>query len=156
MLEQDAPIGGAGLGPVDHLGIAVRSLAEGQALYGETFGLRLLFEEEVPTERVRVAGYDGGAFVIELLASTDPEGPIGKFVAKRGPGLHHVCYRVADIRAALDQLSAKGIQPIGTAPRPGAGGCQVAFLHPKDAGGILVELSQHPPGGKRHGRTDHA
>ena len=143
---------GAAFGPVDHLGIAVRSLEEGKALYGEAFGLDLLFEEEIATEKVRVAGYDGGGLMIELLESTDPAGPIGKFVAKRGPGLHHVCYRVPDIRAALAALSGRGIEPIGDAPRPGAGGCQVAFLHPKDAGGILVELSQHPEGGKRHGK----
>jgi methylmalonyl-CoA/ethylmalonyl-CoA epimerase len=140
------------LGPVDHLGIAVRSLEEGKRLYGDTLGLALVFEEEVATERVRVAGYDGGGVRIELLASTDPEGPIAKFVEKRGPGIHHVCYRVDDIRATLAALAAKGIQPLGQAPRPGAGGCQVAFVHPKDAGGVLVELSQHPPGGPVHGR----
>ena len=147
---QDTDSVGAGFGPVDHLGIAVRSLAEGKALYGEAFGLKLLFEEEIPTERVRVAGYDGGGLMIELLESTDPEGPIGRYVTKRGPGLHHVCYRVEDIRASLARLAARGIEPIGDAPRPGAGGCQVAFLHPRDAGGILVELSQHPEGVKRH------
>lgn len=140
------------LGPVDHLGIAVRSLAEGKRLYGEVLGLRLLFEEEVASERVRVAGYDGGGLRLELLESTDPAGPIAGFLAKRGPGIHHVCYRVDDIRATLAQLAARGIQPLGAAPRPGAGGCQVAFLHPKDAGGVLVELSQHPPGGPVHGR----
>lgn len=143
---------GAGVGPVDHLGVAVRSLAEGKALYGETLGLALLFEEEIATERVRVAGYDGGGgLVIELLESTDPGGPIGTFVQKRGPGLHHVCYRTDDVAASLAALAARGIQPIGEAPRPGAGGCRVAFLHPKDMGGLLVELSEHPPGGKRHG-----
>jgi methylmalonyl-CoA/ethylmalonyl-CoA epimerase len=148
-----ADLEGAGLGPIDHLGVAVRSLEEGKALYGGVLGLRLLFEEEVPTEKVRVAGYDGGGPVIELLASTDPEGPIGRYVAKKGPGLHHVCYRVADIEATLERLRAKGIEPIGDAPRPGAGGCRVAFLHPKQAGGILVELSEPPPGGKQHGGT---
>ena len=136
-----------GVGPVDHLGIAVRSLEEGKALYGKTLGLRLLFEEEVPSERVRVAGYDGGGLRIELLESTDPDGPIARHVEKRGPGIHHVCYRVADIRKTIASLRAKGIQPIGEAPRPGAGGCQVAFLHPRDAGGVLVELSQPPRGG---------
>lgn len=140
-----------GLGPVDHLGIAVADLEQGKALYGGTLGLTLVFEEEVPTERVRVAAYDGGGVRLELLASTDPEGPIARFVAKRGPGIHHVCYRVDDIRAALARLRARGIEPLGTAPRPGAGGCQVAFVHPKDAGGVLVELSQHPPGGVTHG-----
>lgn len=140
-----------GLGPVDHLGIAVSDLEQGKRLYGATLGLRLLFEEEVPTEKVRVAAYDGGGVRLELLCSTDPAGPIAKFVEKRGPGIHHVCYRVDDIRAALARLAAQGIAPLGQAPRPGAGGCQVAFVHPKDAGGVLVELSQHPPGGVKHG-----
>ena len=143
---------GALVGPVDHLGIAVESLEEGMAFYGETLGLPLLFEEEVVTERVRVAAFDGGGLRIELLESTDPEGPIGRYLAKRGPGLHHVCYSVPDIRRTLEDLKAKGIEPIGVAPRPGAHGCQVAFLHPKVSGGILVELSQPPFGGKRMGQ----
>jgi methylmalonyl-CoA epimerase len=134
-------------GPVDHLGIAVRNLAEGKTLYGGTMGLRLVFEEEVPTERVRVAAYDGGGLRLELLEPTSPDSPIAKFLEKRGPGIHHVCYRVPDIVATLRDLAAKGIRPLGDAPRPGAGGCRVAFLHPKDAGGVLVELSQPPPGG---------
>lgn len=142
----------AGLGPVDHLGIAVADLDQGKRLYGGTLGLTLLFEEEVATEKVRVAAYDGGGLRLELLAPTDPSSPIAAFLAKRGPGIHHVCYRVQDIRAALARLASAGIQPLGAAPRPGAGGCQVAFLHPRDAGGVLVELSQHPPGGTPHGR----
>lgn len=141
-----------GVGPVDHLGIAVPDLEQAKRLYGGTLGLRLLFEEEVPTEKVRVAAYDGGGVRLELLASTDPSGPIAGFLAKRGPGIHHVCYRVDDIRAALARLRSRGVEPLGQAPRPGAGGCQVAFVHPKDAGGVLVELSQHPPGGSPHGR----
>ena len=147
---------GALVGPVDHLGIAVESLEKGKAFYGETLGLPLLFEEEVATERVRVAAYDGGGLRIELLESTDPEGPIGKFVAKRGPGLHHVCYSVPDIRRTLDDLKTKGIEPIGAAPRPGAHGCQVAFLHPKVSGGILVELSQPPFGAQHRTKPDAA
>jgi methylmalonyl-CoA/ethylmalonyl-CoA epimerase len=139
------------VGPVDHLGIAVRSLAEGKAVYGGALGLRLVFEEEVPTEQVRVAAYDGGGVRLELLESTDPAGPIARFLEKRGPGIHHVCYRVDDIAAAIRDLRAKGIEPLGRAPRPGAGGCQVAFVHPKDAGGVLVELSEPPRGGARHG-----
>ena len=135
---------------VDHIGIAVESLAASKHLYGEVFGLKLVFEEEVPTERVRVAAYDGGGMRIELLESTSPDGPIGRYIAARGPGIHHVCYRVDDIRATLVKLAAEGVRLIDTAPRPGAGGCQVAFVHPKGAGGVLVELSQHPPGGLKH------
>lgn len=140
-----------GLGPVDHIGIAVADLEEGKRLYGEVFGLKLVFEEEVPTERVRVAGFDGGGMRLELLESTDPDGPIGRFVAKRGQGIHHVCYRVDDVAATLKHLQAQGLRTLDDKPRPGAGGCQVAFVHPKSAGGVLVEISQPPAGGSAHG-----
>ena len=145
----DTPL--SGLGPIDHIGIAVADLAEAKRLYGEVFGLPLVFEEEVKTERVQVAAYDGGGPRIELLCSTDPDGPIGRFVEKRGPGIHHVCYRVADVAATLKRLRDEGVRTIDETPRPGAGGCQVAFLHPKGAGGVLVELSQPPEGGSAHG-----
>ena len=138
---------GALVGPVDHLGIAVKSLEAGKAFYGGTLGLPLVFEEEVETEKVKVAAYQVGETRIELLESTDPDGPIGRFVAKRGGGLHHVCYTVKDIEKTLEALKSRGIEPVGPAPRPGAHGCQVAFLHPKDTGGILTELSQPPFGG---------
>lgn len=146
-------IEGALVGPVDHLGIAVEDLEASKAFYGTTLGLPLLFEEEVETERVRVAAYDAGGVRVELLCSTDPEGPIGRYVAKRGSGLHHVCYTTPDIQLTLDGLKEQGIEPIPPAPRPGAHGCQVAFLHPKVTGGILLELSQ-PPFGARHGGSD--
>ena len=135
------------LGPVDHIGIAVADLEAGKRLYGEIFGLDLVFEEEVPTERVRVAAFDGGGMKLELLASTDPEGPIGRFVAKRGEGIHHVCYRVDDVAATLKHLQDQGLRTLDETPRPGAGGCQVAFIHPKSAGGVLVEISQPPAEG---------
>ena len=137
----------ASLGPVDHIGIAVQDLAAAKRLYAEVFGLDLLWEEEVPTERVRVAGFDGGGLRIELLESTDPDGPIGRFVDKRGPGIHHVCYRVDDCQAVLDKLKAAGVRTLDESPRPGAGGCKVAFIHPKAAGGVLVEISEPPEGG---------
>ena len=135
---------------VDHIGIAVESLAAAKKLYGEVLGLRLLFEEEVPTERVRVAAYDGGGVRIELLESTSPDGPIGRHLASRGPGVHHVCYQTDDVQASVDRLAAAGVRMIDTAPRPGAGGCRVAFVHPKGAMGVLTELSQHPAGGRPH------
>ncbi len=148
-MPTDAPTPLSHLGPVDHLGIAVRDLAEGKHLYGEVLGLRLVFEEHLPSERVRVAAYDGGGVRLELLASTDPDGPIGRFVAKRGPGLHHVCYRVDDAAAVLAHLRAQGLRTLDETPRRGAGGCRVAFIHPKSAGGVLVEISQ-PPGEGGH------
>jgi methylmalonyl-CoA/ethylmalonyl-CoA epimerase len=132
---------------VDHIGIAVRDMEAGKRLYRDVFGLDLLFEEDVPTERVRVAGFDGGGLRIELLASTDPEGPIGRFIEKRGEGIHHVCYQVEDVVAALAHLESHGLRTLDETPRAGAGGCQVAFVHPKSAGGVLIELSQPPPGG---------
>ncbi len=135
---------------VDHIGIAVDDLAAAKRLYGEVLGLKLLFEEEVPTEKVRIAAYDGGGMRIELLESTSPDGPIGRHVATRGPGIHHVCYQVDDVLAAVNRLAGAGVRMIDTAPRPGAGGCRVAFVHPKGALGVLVELSQHPPGGLPH------
>ena len=136
---------------VDHIGIAVEDLAAAKRLYGEVLGLRLLFEEEIPTEKVRVAAYDGGGVRIELLESTSPDGPIGRFVAARGPGIHHVCYETKDVAKSLGALAAAGVRTIDSTPRPGAGGCRVAFAHPKGFGGVLVELSQHPPGGAHHG-----
>ncbi len=143
----DAPNPLPHLGPVDHIGIAVADLEAGKRLYGEIFGLDLVFEEEVPTERVRVAAFDGGGMKLELLASTDPQGPVGRFVERRGEGIHHVCYRVDDVAAVLKHLQAKGLRTLDDTPRPGAGGCQVAFIHPKSAGGVLVEISQPPAEG---------
>jgi methylmalonyl-CoA epimerase len=145
------PHASAPLGPLDHIGIAVRSLEEAKSFWGGVLGLRLVFEEKVPEEGVRAAGYDGGAVRVELLESIDPDGVIARHVSRRGPGIHHICYRVDDLEAVLRSLHARGIDPVGAAPRRGAGGCQVAFLHPKDTGGVLVELSQPPPGGARHG-----
>jgi len=139
------------LGPVDHIGIAVADLEAGKRLYGEVFGLTLLFEEEIPTEKVRVAAFDGGGLKLELLCSTDPEGAIGRFVEKRGEGIHHVCYRVDDVSATLAHLKAQGLRTLDDEPRPGAGGCRVAFIHPKSAGGVLVEISQPGEGGRAHG-----
>jgi methylmalonyl-CoA epimerase len=137
---------------VDHVGIAVESLEAAKKLYGEVFGLTLLFEEEVPTEKVRVAAFDGGGVRIELLESTSPDGPIGRHLASRGPGIHHVCWSVDDVAATLKELIAAGVRTIDSVPRPGAGGCTVAFVHPKGAGGVLLELSQPPPGGGAHAK----
>jgi methylmalonyl-CoA/ethylmalonyl-CoA epimerase len=136
---------------LDHVGIAVEDLEAAKRLYGEVLGLKLLFEEEVPTEKVRVAAFDAGGVRIELLETTDPAGPIGRHLATRGAGIHHLCYRVDDIRATLADLAREGVRLIDSAPRPGAGGCEVAFIHPKGAGGVLVELSQHTAGAPAHG-----
>ncbi len=126
---------------VDHIGIAVRSVEERRALY-RILGLELAGEGEVPSEKVRVALLDAGGTRIELLEPTSPDSPVGSFLAKRGEGIHHVCFRVADIRAAMSELRATGFRLLSEEPRPGAEGSLVCFIHPSSAGGVLIELSQ--------------
>jgi methylmalonyl-CoA/ethylmalonyl-CoA epimerase len=132
---------------VDHIGVAVSSLRESKAFY-EALGLVCGGEEEVPEQRVKVAFFPAGESRIELLESTDPEGPIGRFLAKKGPGLHHVCLAVPDVRAAMEALKARGYALIDQEPKTGAGGHLVAFVHPKSTGGVLLELSQQLGEGK--------
>ncbi len=126
---------------IDHIGVAVSSLGESKAFY-EALGLVCGGEEEVPEQRVKVAFFPAGEGRLELLESTDPEGPIGRFVTKKGPGLHHVCLAVPDIRAAMEALKSRGYTLIDQEPKAGAGGHLVAFVHPKSTGGVLLELSQ--------------
>lgn len=130
------------LSKVDHLGIAVANLEEGIALYRDQFGLPLEGIEEVASQRVRVAFLQAGETRVELLESTSPDGPIAKFLASRGPGVHHVAYRVDDVRAAMAEAKAKGLQPLSEEPKPGAHHTLVCFLHPKQTGGVLIELVQ--------------
>ncbi|PYQ16001.1 MAG: methylmalonyl-CoA epimerase [Acidobacteria bacterium] len=125
---------------IDHLGIAVPSLADAVAAY-ETLGFAVETREEVPSEKVRVAFLPVGDSRLELLEPTEPGSPIGRFLQKRS-GLHHVCVLVEDIDAALAELRARGVPLIDEVPRPGAGGSRVAFLHPRAAGGVLLELKQ--------------
>ncbi|MGH2569765.1 MAG: methylmalonyl-CoA epimerase [bacterium] len=129
---------------IDHLGIAVADLAAARDVFTRLLGFRVVEEEVVEDQRVRVVKLDAGGSELELLESTDPEGPIGKFVAKRGPGIHHVTVRVDDLRATLRELEAKGIELIDREPREGAGGKKIAFLHPKSTAGILIELCEAP------------
>ena len=126
---------------VDHLGIAVEDLSISIAAW-EAIGLELEGTETVPEQAVQVAMFPSGESRIELLQSTDPEGPIGKFIAKRGPGIHHVAFEVDDIEAALSRLQTAGVRLIDEEPRIGAGGAKIAFLHPS-ATGILVEICEH-------------
>lgn len=127
---------------IDHLGIAVENLADSIAAY-ESIGLELEGVEDVPEQKVRVAMFPCGESRVELLESTDPDGPIAKFISKRGAGIHHVAFGVADIEATLSKLSAGGVRLIDEQPRIGAGGMKIAFIHPA-ATGILVEICQHP------------
>ncbi len=127
---------------IDHIGVAVESISQALQFYQDTLGLKLEGEEVVAEQRVRTAFLPTGDTEIELLESLDPEGPIGKFIEKKGEGIHHIAWEVEDIEAALQELAAKGVRLIDRQPRPGAGGKRIAFIHPKDSFGVLVELCQ--------------
>ncbi len=127
---------------VDHLGIAVESIDKALSFYQAALGLELAHTEIVSEQGVRVAMLPIGESRVELLEPTGPDTPVGKFIAKRGGGIHHLCVAVDDIDAALGRLKAQGIPLIDETPRIGAEGCLVAFVHPKGTGGVLVELSQ--------------
>ena len=127
---------------LDHIGIAVGDLAAALAFYRDALGLEIEASEEVASQRVRAHFVPVGGPALELLEATAPESPIAKFVEKRGPGLHHITLAVADIRAALAQLEARGVRLIDREPRPGAEGSLVAFIHPSSTHGVLVELKQ--------------
>jgi methylmalonyl-CoA epimerase len=127
---------------INHLGIATPGLDEAVARMARLFELAPEHMEEVPDQKVKTAFFPVGPSTLEFLESTDPEGPIGKFLAKRGPGIHHICFEVEDIDAMVSYLVAKGVRMIDQTPREGAHGCRVAFLHPAETGGVLMELSQ--------------
>jgi len=127
---------------VDHLGIAVKDLAEAVRAY-EALGLVVESTHDVPTEKVRTAFLPVGESHLELLEPTDPSSVIARFLEKRS-GLHHVCVLVDDIDAALAELRARGVPLLDQGPRPGAGGCRVAFVHPRGAAGVLLELKESP------------
>lgn len=128
---------------VDHIGIAVRSIAEARKLY-ESLGLKIVHEETVEHERVRTAMIPAGESRIELLEPTDPASPISRFLAKRGEGLHHIALHVEDISAALESLKAQGARLISEDIQIGAGGHLYFFVHPSSAGGVLLEICQDP------------
>jgi methylmalonyl-CoA epimerase len=129
---------------IDHVGIAVPDLAAARRVFEEVLGMRVASEEHVPEQGVRILKLDVGGGDLELLQSTDPAGPIGKFVAKRGAGIHHVTLRVPDLVATLQALSDAGVELIDRTPRVGAGGVKIAFLHPRSTAGILIELCEAP------------
>jgi len=126
---------------IDHLGIAVTSIAEARRFW-EALGLEIEEIEEVPQEGVRVAMLPIGEARIELLEPTSADSPIAKFLAKRGPGLHHVCLASDDVEADDARLRGAGSELLRAAPTPGAGGTRVQFVHPRSAGGVLVELAE--------------
>jgi methylmalonyl-CoA epimerase len=127
---------------LDHIGIAVGDLAQALAFYRDALGLEVEPPEEVPSQRVRAHFVPVGEATLELLEPTAPDSPIAKFIEKRGPGVHHVTLRVDDLHEALGRLRARGVRLIDEAPREGAEGALIAFVHPASTHGVLVELKQ--------------
>jgi methylmalonyl-CoA/ethylmalonyl-CoA epimerase len=127
---------------IDHLGIAVKSIEGGKNFWTDALGLKLEGTETVAEQKVTTAFLPVGESEVELLESTAPDGPIAKYLEKKGEGIQHIAFRVENIEEALAELKAKGIQLIDEKPRRGAGGARIAFLHPKATSGVLVELCE--------------
>ena len=125
---------------IDHIGIAVKDLEKGIANYEGILGLKCTGTEEIAEQKVRVAMIPVGDINIELLESTAPDGPVARFIERKGEGFHHIAYRVSDIRAEIERLKERGVRLIDQEPRIGAHGAKIAFVHPKSTGGVLVEL----------------
>ena len=133
---------------IDHIGIATNDIEQMASIYRDALGLNVVETEEVASQKVRVAMLPVGESRIELLEATAADSPISKFLARRGPGIHHLAFKVDDIRAALADLKSKGARLIDEEPRTGAGGCLVAFIHPSSTGGVLIELVERV--GRQH------
>jgi methylmalonyl-CoA/ethylmalonyl-CoA epimerase len=129
---------------IEHIGIAVANLDEAIPFFEETLGLKCYAVEEVKDQRVKTAFFKVGQTKIELLQSTDPEGPVGKFVEKKGQGVHHIAFAVDGLSESLPELEAKGVRLIDKTPRKGAEGLNIGFLHPKSTFGVLTELCEDP------------
>ncbi len=125
---------------IEHIGIAVNSLEEAIPYYENVLGLKCYAVEEVADQKVKTAFFQVGQTKIELLESTDPEGPIGKFLEKKGPGVHHLAFAVENVNDALNHVASKGVQLIDKTGRKGAEGMNIGFLHPKSTLGVLTEL----------------
>lgn len=129
---------------IEHLGIAVANLEESIKYYEEVLGLKCYSIEEVKDQKVKTAFFKVGQTKIELLESTSPDGPIGKFIEKKGEGIHHIAFAVEGLQKSLNEVKAKGVRLIDDTPRPGAEGLNIAFLHPKSTHGVLTELCEEP------------
>ena len=128
---------------VSHLGIAVSDLEAAIRLYRDVLGLAPVHRWTAEQDRMEACSFRVGDVQIELMQPLDPDSPVGKFIARRGEGIHHVAFRVADVAAALSEAEAAGLETVDKEPRPGGGGhTRVAFLHPKSTGGVLMELEQ--------------
>jgi len=125
---------------IEHIGIAVSSLEEAIPFYENTLGLKCYAVEEVRDQKVKTAFFMVGQTKIELLESTDPDGPIGKFLEKKGPGIHHLAFAVDNVNKSLEELNEKGVQLIDKVARKGAEGLNIGFLHPKATLGVLTEI----------------
>ncbi|MBC7087373.1 MAG: methylmalonyl-CoA epimerase [Tissierellales bacterium] len=127
---------------IDHIGIAVKDLEKAVEFYEQMLGIKCEGKEVVEEQKVKVAFLPIGDTEIELLESTDEEGPIAKFIEKKGEGIQHIAFRVDNIEATLEDLKNKGVRLIDEKPRYGAGGAKIAFLHPKSTNGVLIEISE--------------
>ena len=127
---------------VDHIGIAVSSIESALKLYSETLGLRLSHVETIEDQMTKTTVFTVGETKIELLESTAPDGPIAKHIASRGEGLHHIAFKVSDIEGALKSIAAKGITLVDEIPRKGIENTDIAFLHPRATGKVLIEIVQ--------------
>lgn len=127
---------------VDHIGIAVKDMDQAKKFYTEVLGMKAMGEEVIEEQKVKVCFIPCGDSEVELLESTSPDGPVAKFIDKNGEGIQHLALRVDNIKAALADLKEQGVRLIDEAPRYGAGGASIAFVHPKATGGILLELSE--------------
>jgi methylmalonyl-CoA/ethylmalonyl-CoA epimerase len=125
---------------IEHIGIAVKSIEESKKYYEKVLGLKCYSVEEVADQKVKTAFFQVGQTKIELLESTSPEGPIGKFIEKKGEGIHHIAFAVPDATSALESVAEKGIQLVDKVSRKGAEGLNIGFLHPKSTHGVLTEL----------------
>lgn len=127
---------------IDHIGIAVKSIAEASKLFEALLGLEITKTEVVAEQKVKVAFLPIGDCKVELLESTEPDGPVAKFIAAKGEGVQHIAFRVENIEASLAALKEAGVRLIDELPRRGAGGAKIAFLHPKETFGTLLELCE--------------
>lgn len=128
---------------IEHIGIAVKSIDEARKYYEQVLGLKCYAMEEVPDQKVRTAFFKVGQTKIELLESTAPDGPIGKFIEKKGEGIHHIAFSVNELGRQLTRMKEHGVQLIDKEPRKGAEGLDIAFLHPKSTFGVLTELCEN-------------
>lgn len=129
---------------IEHIGIAVKNLHEAIKFYEEVFGLKCYAVEEVADQKVRTAFFMLGQTKIELLESTSPDGPIGRFIENKGEGIHHIAFAVTGLKEKLEEVKSKGVRLVDEQPRKGAEGLNIAFLHPKSTFGVLTEFCEKP------------